>query len=138
MLIEGPKASGNTATASRVAATVFDMDQDGTARASLELNPDYLFDRPTPILFDEWQTAPELWNRVRRAVDAADRGRGLYLLTGSATPRGDVNRHPGAGRFGVLRMRPMSSRHAGGCRATSSRSSRSISRPLSGGATPAR
>jgi hypothetical protein len=108
VLVEGPKASGKTATASRVAATVFDMDQDSTARASIELNPDYLFDRPTPILFDEWQTIPELWNRVRRAVDAADRVRGLYLLTGSATPRDDVNRHSGAGRFGTLRMRPMS------------------------------
>lgn len=108
VLIEGPKACGKTATALRVAATVFEMDQDGTARASIELNPDYLFDRPTPILFDEWQVVPALWNRVRRAVDAADRRRGLYLLTGSATPRDDVNRHSGAGRFGSLRMRPMS------------------------------
>lgn len=108
VLIEGPKASGKTATASRVAATVFDMDRDSTARASIELNPAYLFDRPTPILFDEWQTVPELWNSVRRAVDASERGRGLYLLTGSARPRDDVNRHSGAGRVATLRMRPMS------------------------------
>lgn len=108
VLIEGPKACGKTATASQLAATVFDMDRDATARASIELNTKYLFDRPTPILFDEWQVAPELWNRVRRAVDDSDRGRGLYLLTGSATPRQDVNRHSGAGRIGVLRMRPMS------------------------------
>jgi len=108
ILIEGPKACGKTATASRVVATVFDMDRDATARASIELNPAYLFDRPTPILFDEWQTAPDLWNGVRRAVDDSNRGRGLYILTGSATPRQDVNRHSGAGRIGVLRMRPMS------------------------------
>lgn len=108
VLIEGPKACGKTATASRVAVTTFEMDQDATARASIDLNPDYLFDRPVPILFDEWQVTPELWNRVRRAVDAAERRRGLYLLAGSATPRDDVNRHSGAGRFGVLRMRPMS------------------------------
>ncbi len=108
VLIEGPKACGKTATASRMSETIFDMDQDSTARASIEINPDYLFDRPTPILFDEWQAAPDIWNRVRRAVDKAGRQRGLYLLTGSATPRDDVNRHSGAGRFGVLRMRPMS------------------------------
>lgn len=108
VLIEGPKACGKTATASQVAKTVFDMDRDSTARASIELNPDYLFGRPTPILFDEWQTSPELWNRVRRAVDATDRGRGLYLLTGSARPQDDANRHSGAGRFATLRMRPMS------------------------------
>ncbi|HWD60928.1 MAG TPA: DUF4143 domain-containing protein [Humibacter sp.] len=108
VLLEGPKACGKTATASRVATTVFDMDRDATARASIDLNPGYLFDRPTPILFDEWQVAPELWNQVRRAVDASDRGRGRYLLTGSATPKNDVSRHSGAGRIGILRMRPMS------------------------------
>ncbi|WP_449278230.1 AAA family ATPase [Leucobacter sp. GX24907] len=106
--MEGPKACGKTATASRVAATKFEMDEDATARASIELNSDYLFDHVTPILFDEWQAAPELWNRVRRAVDAAEHRRGLYLLTGSATPKDDTTRHSGAGRFGVLRMRPMS------------------------------
>lgn len=108
VLIEGPKACGKTETARRQAQTVFEMDLDATARASIELNPDFLFDRPTPILFDEWQVAPELWNRVRRAVDAAKGERGRFLLTGSATPRDDTIRHSGAGRFGVLRMRPMS------------------------------
>jgi len=108
VLIEGPKACGKTATASRAAATVFDMDRNATARASIELNPEYLFNQPTPILFDEWQTTPELWNRVRRAVDDAGRERGHYILTGSATPKDDANRHSGAGRIGVLRMRPMS------------------------------
>ncbi|MFZ1382810.1 MAG: ATP-binding protein, partial [Scrofimicrobium sp.] len=58
VLIEGPKACGKTATASRVSATTFQMDEDATARASIELNPDYLFNRATPILFDEWQVAP--------------------------------------------------------------------------------
>jgi predicted AAA+ superfamily ATPase len=108
VLIEGPKACGKTATASRAAATVFDMAGDPTAQASVDLNPAWLFDRQTPILFDEWQVTPALWNQVRRAVDNSDRGRGLYLLTGSATPNDDVNRHSGAGRIGVLRMRPMS------------------------------
>ena len=68
VLIEGPKACGKTSTASRVAATVFEMDRDVTARGSIELNQAYLFDRPTPILFDEWQATPELWNLVRRAA----------------------------------------------------------------------
>lgn len=108
VLIEGPKASGKTATASQASASIIEVDRDPTARASIELNPGYLFDRPTPILFDEWQVAPELWNAVRRAVDDSDRGRGLYLLTGSATPRDDATRHSGAGRFGVVTMRPMS------------------------------
>jgi predicted AAA+ superfamily ATPase len=113
VLIEGPKACGKTATASRSAATVFDMDQDETARASVDLNPEFLFDQPTPILFDEWQSIPELWNRVRRAVDNSGRKRGQYILTGSATPTDDSRRHSGAGRIGFLKMRPMSLSESG-------------------------
>lgn len=107
VLIEGPKACGKTATASRVARTVIRMDEDRVARAQLELDPDALFAGETPILFDEWQTAPDLWNRVRRQVD--DRAaKGQFILTGSARPRDDSSRHSGAGRFSVLQMRPMS------------------------------
>lgn len=107
VLVEGPKACGKTATASRAARTTVRLDEDGNARSAVALNPEALFDRPTPILFDEWQVEPGIWNRVRRQVD--DRGeRGLYILTGSATPRDDTTRHSGAGRIGGLRMRPMS------------------------------
>jgi predicted AAA+ superfamily ATPase len=107
VLIEGPKACGKTATASRVAATPFRFDEDENARAAVTLNPDALFSQPTPILFDEWQVEPAIWNRVRRQVD--DRGeRGLFILTRSSRPRDDTSRHSGAGRIGTLRMRPLS------------------------------
>ena len=107
VLIEGPKACGKTATASQVAHTTVRLDVDANARSVVTLNPDALFEQPTPILFDEWQIEPALWNRVRRQVD--DRGaRGLYILTGSARPRDDTHRHSGAGRIGTVRMRPMS------------------------------
>ena len=107
VLIEGPKACGKTATAVQVAATTFRFDEDANARAAVTLNPDALFAQPTPVLFDEWQVEPAIWNRVRRQVD--DRGgRGLFVLTGSATPRDDMTRHSGAGRIGTIRMRPMS------------------------------
>ena len=58
-----------------------------------------------PVLIDEWQRAPEIWDEVRRAVDA-DRTGGQYLLTGSASPD-KPNTHSGAGRIASLRMRPM-------------------------------
>jgi len=107
VLIDGPKAVGKTRTASQVAETVLRLDVDPVARAALETAPEQLFERPTPILFDEWQDTPALWNHVRRAVD--DRGeKGLYLLTGSATPRDTARMHSGAGRIARLRMRPMS------------------------------
>ena len=107
VLIEGPKACGKTRTASQHAKTVFRFDEDEVARSLVQLAPERLFDNPTPILFDEWQVEPTIWNKVRRQVD--DRGaKGLYVLTGSATPNDDVTRHSGAGRFSVMKMRPMS------------------------------
>lgn len=107
VLIDGPKAVGKTETATQASKTVHRMDVDRNARAALDVNPQQLFDHPTPILFDEWQETPDLWNLVRRAVDDHD-DKGLYLLTGSARPRDDARMHSGAGRIGRLRMRPMS------------------------------
>ena len=107
VMIDGAKAVGKTVTASQRAATVLRLDVDEAARAALKTMPDQLFANPTPILFDEWQETPEIWNLVRRAVDDHD-GTGLYLLTGSARPRDNARLHSGAGRIGRIRMRPMS------------------------------
>ena len=107
VVIEGPKACGKTATATQLAKTVFRLDEDPAVRSLIKNAPQQLFDNPTPILFDEWQVEPDIWNRVRRQVDDRQ-GKGLYILTGSATPNDDATRHSGAGRFGVINMRPMS------------------------------
>jgi hypothetical protein len=107
VLIDGPKGCGKTETALRQAKSSVRFDTDANARALLGLNPDELFEQETPILFDEWQRAPEIWDQVRRHVDDLSR-RGLYILTGSATPRYERELHSGAGRIGTLRMRPMS------------------------------
>lgn len=107
VLIDGPKACGKTETALQLAKSSVRFDTDSNARALLGLNPSDLFDQETPILFDEWQRAPEIWDQVRRHVDGLRR-RGLYILTGSATPKDERELHSGAGRIGTLRMRPMS------------------------------
>lgn len=108
VLIEGPKACGKTATATQRARSVVRLDVDASARTAADVAPSILLDREPPVLFDEWQIAPALWNLVRRAVDDRAPARGQFILTGSATPNDDVNRHSGAGRFSTLRMRPMS------------------------------
>jgi predicted AAA+ superfamily ATPase len=107
VLIEGPKACGKTVTATQVAKTVVRLDTDVAAQAAIAIDPALLLDGPAPILLDEWQVAPAIWNAVRRAVDDRTE-RGQFILTGSAVPQDDVNRHSGAGRFATLRMRPMS------------------------------
>ncbi len=107
VLIEGPKACGKTETSSQVARTIIRFDADDAARSQVVLDPDALFAGEPPILFDEWQLEPTIWNRIRREVDD-HRSMGNFILTGSARPRDDASRHSGAGRFGTLQMRPMS------------------------------
>lgn len=89
------------------AANSYIFLDDPEVRLLLDVAPRSLLDGPAPRLLDEWQVAPELWNLVRRAVDAApDPGR--FILTGSAVPADDHTRHTGAGRFLRLRERTMS------------------------------
>jgi uncharacterized protein len=107
VVIEGPKACGKTATARQHSASEVLLDVDEAARMAIGFDPRLVLDGPTPRLLDEWQTAPAIWNHVRRAID--DRGKsGLFILTGSAVPADDIVRHTGAGRLARLRMRPMS------------------------------
>ncbi len=107
VLIEGPRACGKTATARRVAASAVMLDADRSARRAAGVDPAFLLEGETPRLIDEWQVVPEIWNHVRHAVDDR-RGRGHFVLTGSAVPPDDITRHTGAGRIGRLRLRPMS------------------------------
>src|SRR5680860_1091570 len=74
ILIEGPKACGKTETASRVAKTIIQFDKDEVARSQMALDPESLFTGEAPILFDEWQIEPAIWNRVRRKSMTATPG----------------------------------------------------------------
>jgi len=108
VLLEGPKAVGKTMTASRLANTVVRLDDGSRSiKAALNVDPKLLLVGQPPVLLDEWQLAPELWNLVRREVDDR-RLPGQFILTGSATPDDDARRHSGAGRFAVIQMRPLS------------------------------
>jgi len=106
VVIEGSRASGKTMTAMHAAGSFAFVD-DAEVRRVLEIAPRTMLEGEAPRLLDEWQVAPELWNLVRRAVDAAVEP-GRFILTGSALPADDVTRHTGAGRFLRLRQRTMS------------------------------
>ena len=108
VLLEGPKACGKTETAQQVATTTFRLDIDQAARNAAKVAPELLLEASTPVLLDEWQIEPGLWDRVRRAVDDRSPVKGLYVLTGSSTPIDDAARHSGAGRIATIAMRPMS------------------------------
>jgi predicted AAA+ superfamily ATPase len=106
VVLEGARATGKTTTALHAAASYVFID-DAQAQSLLEVAPGALLEGDAPRLLDEWQVAPQLWNLVRRAVDATAEP-GLFILTGSAVPPDDVTRHTGAGRFLRLRERTMS------------------------------
>ena len=107
VVIEGAKACGKTETARQVAASSVLLDTDIAARDAIAVDPMLVLNGDTPRLLDEWQLEPTIWNFVRRAVDERQ-APGQFILTGSAVPDDDINRHTGAGRFSFLRMRPMS------------------------------
>ncbi len=103
--IEGAKAVGKTATASRRVSRVYQFD-DPVVRAIAEADLDRLVSSPEPVLIDEWQYVPAVWDRVRRAVDSGAAA-GRFLLTGSASPKGSGT-HSGGGRVVSVRLRPLS------------------------------
>lgn len=103
--IEGPKGVGKTVTARRRARTVFALDDRSQAEL-FAADPGRLDRSPAPVLVDEWQRFPAVWDLVRRAVDR-DPAPGRFLLTGSAAPV-DAPTHSGAGRIVRVRMRPLS------------------------------
>ncbi|OQX18432.1 MAG: AAA family ATPase [Desulfobulbaceae bacterium A2] len=102
--LEGPRGVGKTATAERRARTVYYLD-DPAQRAVAEASPAQVLTGEPPVLIDEWQRVPAVWDAVRRAVDRGS-APGRFLLTGSAGPA-TAPSHSGAGRIVTIRMRPM-------------------------------
>ena len=108
----GPRACGKTESARQRAKSEIRLDVPGPQQLQAKHNPQSMIDQEPPLLLDEWQVVPGIWNVVRHAVD--DRGKqGQFLLTGSASPDDDSTRHSGAGRFASVRMRTMSLRETG-------------------------
>lgn len=110
VLIVGPKWCGKTTTATQFAKTVIELQHPTLGKSYIELaevDPLLLLDGEKPLLIDEWQMAPELWDAVRYSVDKTD-GYGLYILTGSTIVDNSKINHKGVGRIHRLMMRPMS------------------------------
>jgi len=113
VVIEGPKWCGKTTTAEQVAASTVMLAKENirTSFANLiEIDPDMALKGDTPMLIDEWQTVPKLWDAVRYTVDHRHQF-AQFILTGSAVPDKKAEqerKHSGTGRFAWLKMRPMS------------------------------
>ena len=107
VVISGPKYCGKTTTSKLFAKTIYTLDTKSKIEIT-SINPKSMFNGDTPILIDEWQTIPDLWNIARSEIDSRDNKFGQFIFTGSSTPANKDNiYHNGAGRILTLKMYPL-------------------------------
>jgi predicted AAA+ superfamily ATPase len=118
-VIEGAKWCGKSTTAERFSNSVVKLQRPTTFKQYkllAEIGDGNLLGGDKPLLFDEWQKIPELWDYIRTEIDETG-AKGAFILTGSAKPIEDKGRHSGIGRIKKVVMRPMSlweSKESGG------------------------
>jgi len=105
--IVGSMWCGKTWMAEAHAESKINLSVAGT-RSLIEADRSLAFEGERPHVIDEWQEVPSLWDETRLAVDAAAGERGLFILTGSSTPKKDETVHSGTGRISRIHLRPMS------------------------------
>ena len=115
ILIDGPKWCGKTWTAlshSNSVRYIMNPSAGVDYKETAKTDPSLLLEGEEPILIDEWQEVPRLWDAVRFEVDQEQK-RGRFILTGSTKPKISEVMHSGAGRIAHVRMSPMSLYEAG-------------------------
>ena len=105
--IVGSMWCGKTWMAEAHARSKINLSNAGI-RSLIEADHSLAFEGERPHVIDEWQEIPSLWDATRLAVDAAAGERGLFILTGSSTPKKDETSHSGTGRISRIHLRPMS------------------------------
>lgn len=114
VLVEGPKWCGKSTTCKRQAKSAIFLQDTETREQNIALayiSASTLLAKEPPLLIDEWQEAPILWDAVRNEVDRRD-SFGQFLLTGSVSPldenaKSEIH-HSGIGRIARMTMKPMS------------------------------
>ncbi len=105
-LVEGVRGAGKTSTALRLAAATLRLDHPPTAHQAANDFEGLCASLAAPVLVDEWQRIPQVWDSLRRMIDD-DRSPGRFILSGSSRAAVSADVHTGAGRILPLRLRPM-------------------------------
>jgi len=102
----GARQSGKTTLARSLEGSYFDLEQDRD-RLRLDLEWDRLAEGGSLIVLDEAQSWPEVFSRIRGAIDE-DRGRnGRFLLVGSVSPSLMIHVSESlAGRLSLVELTP--------------------------------
>lgn len=106
----GPRQCGKTTLARSLGSHYFDMEQE-TDRLRLDLQWADVAAASELVVIDEAQASPEIFPRLRGAIDADRRRHGRFLLLGSISPAlmRDVSESL-AGRLTVVELSPLSLR----------------------------
>ena len=102
----GPRQCGKTTLARQFGGAYFDLEQPGV-QARLDAQWDTLMARRELIILDEAQSAPEIFPRLRGAIDDDRKRNGRFLLLGSVSPALSKNISESlAGRLAVVELSP--------------------------------
>jgi predicted AAA+ superfamily ATPase len=105
--IMGPRQCGKTTLARQFEGAYFDMETAGSG-ARLDAEWHILTAGNDLVVIDEAQQAPEVFSRLRGAIDARRKVNGRFLLLGSVSPELMKNVSQSlAGRLGLVRMTPL-------------------------------
>ncbi|MCH2228553.1 MAG: ATP-binding protein [Candidatus Caenarcaniphilales bacterium] len=86
-------------------AKFYDLEREAD-RQILSTDPDYFFSHTeTPLIIDEAQIEPKIFNALRVAIDAERNKKGRYLLSGSSSPHLIKNINESlAGRVAIIEV----------------------------------
>lgn len=111
LILTGPRRAGKTTLLRRLfpgARSILLEDPEVVSRVRADPNG-FLNDLRPPVILDEIQNAPELFNHVRARIDAHPRRCGQWLFTGSQeAPLMKGVTESMAGRAAVFRLLPLS------------------------------
>ena len=103
----GPRQCGKTTLAKSLGGTYFDLEQESD-RLKADLEWDRLIADKNLIILDEAQSWPELFSRLRGAIDRKRKRNGRFLLLGSVSPSLMVHVSQSlAGRLSLLELTPL-------------------------------
>lgn len=104
----GPRQCGKTTLARALGGQYFDLEQQGD-RLRLDLQWPDMVDGKSLVILDEAQAWPDVFPRLRGAIDANRRRAGRFLLLGSVSPSLMVEVSESlAGRLSLVELTPFS------------------------------
>lgn len=107
VLLVGPRQCGKTTLAQSIDGEYFDLEQESD-RLRLDLEWERLADGKKLVILDEAQAWPDVFKRLRGAIDKYRKRNGRFLLLGSVSPALMIQVSESlAGRLSIMELTPL-------------------------------